>query len=71
MPNKDKFKTLDFEKISLSNESIKLPLTILGLMKSEKKDPPKLSFSSFYRTELYYTIAFYKPISKIFSHEHE
>jgi hypothetical protein len=57
----------DFEEIALSNAKKNLPLTTLGLTKVEKKDHPRSSLSSFYQTERYYTIFFYKPISKIFS----
>jgi hypothetical protein len=71
MTKEKKIKTSEFEKISLTNDNNKLPLTILGLMKARQNEPPKLSLSSYYRTELYYTVAFYKPVSKIFFHSYE
>ncbi|MNR39688.1 hypothetical protein D3C85_1579190 [compost metagenome] len=71
MSKKEKYSTSDFEGITLSKDKKKLPLTTLGLTKAEKEDPPRSSLSSFYQTECYYTIAFYKPISKIFSYINE
>lgn len=71
MPTKKKFSISDFEEITLSNAKKKLPLTTLGLTKVEKKDPPRSTLSSYYNTECYYTVLFYKPISKIFSYLYE
>jgi len=68
MQKKEKFNTSDFEDVTLYNDKKKLPLTTLGLIKVENTDPARRSFSSFYKTKSYFTIAFYKPISKIFSH---
>lgn len=67
MQKKEKFNTSNFEDVTLYTDKKKLPLTTLGLTKVEKKDPSRSSLSNFYHTECYYTIAFYKPISKIFS----
>lgn len=71
MPKKEKITLSDFEEITLSSAKKNLPLTTLGLTKVEKKDPPRFSLSNFYNTDRYYTIVFYKPISKIFSHIYE
>lgn len=71
MSQKEKNKISNFERITSLNYKKELPLTVLGLTISEKTAPTKSSFSSFYHTECYYTIVFYKPISKIFSHSHE
>lgn len=64
-----KNKIKEFDEIKLLNNKIPLPLTIIGLIKSEKRKLPKSSKSSYYQTDLYYTVVFYKPISKIFSYE--
>lgn len=69
MPKKNK--ASDFERITVLNDEKVLPLTILGLTKSEKKASPKISFSTFYNTDSYYSLVFHKPISKIFSHTNE
>jgi hypothetical protein len=66
-----KTKSSDFENITLSNDKKALPLTVLGLMKSDKKATMKTSFSSFYNTDSHYSLVFHKPISKIFSHINE
>ena len=61
--------TISFLEEIITSEKKFLPITLFSLREVKGKIFPKSTSSSFYNTDNFYCIPFYKPISKIFIHE--